>query len=74
MLHALLPRHTVLCCAVLRCVALRSAKAPAVRRLLQSRKYPLSTDPDNKGCYVYRAQSGDTIEQMAKDLGVAEEE
>jgi hypothetical protein len=44
------------------------------RRLLQSKKYPLSTDPDNKGCYVYRAQLGDTIEQMAKDLGVSAED
>lgn len=44
------------------------------RKLLQSRKYPLSADPDNKGCYVYRAQSGDTIEQIAKDLAVSVED
>lgn len=52
------------------------AKPPAVtsRRLLQSRKYPLSADPDNKGCYVYRAQSGDTIEQIARDLAVSVED
>ena len=50
----------------------RSVSVPTgSRRLLQSRKYALSNDPDNKGCYVYRAQTGDTIEQMAKDLGVS---
>jgi hypothetical protein len=43
------------------------------RKLLQSKKYDMSADPDNKGCYLYRAAAGDTIDQMAKDLGVSAE-
>jgi hypothetical protein len=40
------------------------------RRLLQ-KKYQMSPDPDNKGCFLYRAVSGDTIDDMAKALGVS---
>ena len=28
-------------------------------------------DPDNNGCYVYRCQASDTIEDISKNLGVS---
>lgn len=47
-----------------------SARPSTARRLLQ-KKYQLSPDPDNRGCYLYRAQSGDTIDDIGKALGVS---
>jgi len=43
----------------------------AARKLLQ-RKLPLSPDPDNKGCYLYRASASDTIGGIASTLGLSE--
>lgn len=66
----------VLCCAAATCCPLPSAtllcsaRPSTARRLLQ-KKYQLSPDPDNKGCYLYRAQSGDTIDDIGKALGVS---
>jgi len=43
----------------------------AARKLLQ-KKYQLSPDPDNKGCYLYRAIASDSIPAIASALGVSE--
>lgn len=43
----------------------------AARKLLQ-KKYQLSPDPDNKGCWIYRAVSTDSISAIASALGVSE--
>jgi hypothetical protein len=42
----------------------------SVRKLLQ-KKYQVSADPDNKGCYLYRAVMGDTVEDIARALSVS---
>lgn len=47
-----------------------SSKPSTARKLLQ-KKYQLSPDPDNKGCYLYRAVTGDSIDDIAKALGVS---
>lgn len=63
----------VLCVAVLCAAVLCNSVRPqaAARKLLQREKYPLSADPDNPGCYLYRATSGDNIDVIARDLGVS---
>lgn len=53
-------------------IAGSGATQPHLARKLLQKKYQVSSDPDNRDCYLYRAVTGDSLEAIAKATGVSE--